>query len=642
MLAAALLLLLGAPPSAAEGRDLVAEAHAKASQAAQAVSGYRREALAREAESLYVAAIERDCAARVTVPYLEPWERLSRERYLKAWNACSAAYQAGSADREANLALLYERLDDPKEGPARLAAALAIDKGNPAALAYLADLRMWNKAVFGDDVKLRLNLTLRQVEMDGPGAVDAKRGLLRITYGSERFVEAFLAASKFGNPEFELAKVERSAEGGLLDELQRWARSAPSAPDRAAAYDALAGHYLSTGNYAAAADASLSAVAEPLTAADRAYLGRLYGRLYGVERAGEEALKRLDFKTAVKLLDLEQFEAARQQLSRYEWGEASYRIDQKDNRGALASLERLRELQPGSTDYLSLWALLSLRSDRYSDAVAGFTRLETLAGLKPRERLWKAEAVLRGGHYEEAFALLGDLYREQPERETFAWQLAAGYGAFGGDWLWGVIADASKQTDEAPQAVRDEYIDAVWTKLGRAARAADKANAGYAAIEHYSALTAFVVDLGSAKCRYCAEKPWIEEQKTKLGDRAMALYRSLKVKPLPGPRVVARAEAASRAAVAGDSWSGEELYRSALDLAPWWPEGWYNYGLLVGLQPGRYPWAARIMGYAADLTADESLAKRAREKAEHWRSEWTRLGCSEEDFRERRPCDAFE
>lgn len=262
----------------------------------------------------------------------------------------------------------------------------------------------------------------------------------------------------------------------------------------------------------------------------------------------------------------------------------------------------------------------------YAKAIRAY---ETLVALKhpkvplPRSALGNlgiSYAVL--GNYVKAVEVLTRGLNAYPDSDVyFEWLVMASYGA--GGWsaaesVWHRARPGGPSGDlkEVQQRKLKDLIHRGAWGLGELA---EKSRIFYAALTHYSlAFTAVhALDMYIAG----VENDALREIRRRLA----RIYRHLPLKPLPPQLAVRHAMEAERSLAKRD-WSGTvQGYRHAVEIAPWWPEAYYNLGLAFAVSPGALPGAMREMKVYLEFEPNGRHATKAREKLRLWQAQVDQL-----------------
>lgn len=222
--------------------------------------------------------------------------------------------------------------------------------------------------------------------------------------------------------------------------------------------------------------------------------------------------------------------------------------------------------------------------------------------------VWSELVVARAvcGEWDAVLATSRERHEESSNENDVRRWLVVAAGATGGD-----DAAAAAWASVYPEGSSPDSRDLVHAGLAEVAERAERAGMGAEALAHWTSYyrqrTFFRGErLGSGLTG--------EEQTLR---RIFTAYRGL---ALPPPLPHAAAEAARRAerhAEAGRADDVVTAYGEALDHAPWWPEGYYDLGLVYAAKDDLYA-ASRCMGYYLELEPDGPQARRARKQLDRW------------------------
>lgn len=346
-----------------------------------------------------------------------------------------------------------------------------------------------------------------------------------------------------------------------------------------------------------------SEVEEPLARAD--FAKRDFAAVIRV--TGPRHLEKLAFHEA--------YERAKAGTAAYE------RQDFARARGEFAEALRLAPNEP-----LYWWSLgrAALAQKAYADAALAYDVMLRLAPLPRPFGLAEGPTDLTVGHYREAGfarAIAGDYggaaavfekgTRAFPsDQGLYEWLLVAAFASGG---LGEAEAVWSRRPGQAERRLTErerrlEIIGIVDAGLADLGARAERHNMLYAALDHYSRAHAAAAAIkGHAR-------EWSRTVRAEYFAKIVPIYRRLPLKPIPAPEAARHARAAERSVDHGDLRAASEQYRKALDLAPWWPEGHYNLGLVIGLSGlGRRELEASI-----ELAPDGPLTAQARQRLATW------------------------
>ncbi len=320
---------------------------------------------------------------------------------------------------------------------------------------------------------------------------------------------------------------------------------------------------------------------------------------------GEAYFRRGKKGKAVTLMGFQPFEALLGQEVMARLSQGVTALERGNPEAARKESLAAVELRPREPTAWSLLGQALFRLHRYAQAAWALENLRavdatpgaTIVGV-----MGVAQAVT--GDYVRAAATLREAVQLDPgDRALHEWLVAVLYGAEGWPTAW----DAFRA--RRPGASSSEARQLVYRAIWDFAERAERAGSHYAALKHYSAALGVFRQF----------VPGIDQgERRPAEDRLFAVYRRLPLKPLPPGLALRYAREAEAFLAQGDRALAQQAYGQALEIAPWWPEGYYNLALTLGGEPVMTPGAIREMQRYLALAPSGPHAVQARQKVRDW------------------------
>jgi tetratricopeptide (TPR) repeat protein len=288
---------------------------------------------------------------------------------------------------------------------------------------------------------------------------------------------------------------------------------------------------------------------------------------------------------------------------------------------ARAPLLQAVALDYGKSVYWRNLADVSYRTHNYAECAEAYDRARALGEYLTAKdyELWSAAHALTGNHTFAAKVLREGLQRHSGNPELQHRLLLAVFGAEG--WL---AVEAEWRRQNRGPFYESSVAELLYWPIRDFAEHADRVGMRYATLQHYSMALLLAGTEGRPRIGF-SEGVARKDHALDTQDRLFTVYRSLPLKPEPVPLALSHARAAETAIAANQITRAIDHYRQALEIAPWWPEGYYNLALAMGASFDGTPGAIVEMERYLWLDPQGPRAAQARSKLAQWQQRVRRM-----------------
>lgn len=281
------------------------------------------------------------------------------------------------------------------------------------------------------------------------------------------------------------------------------------------------------------------------------------------------------------------------------------------------------ERSANSINQAILYASMVLRLDPANESASQIIERcsEKLRDLDPH-KLTVEEFIRQGfnyavaGDYDSALRILTKGTLVYPSDNNLQeWHVVVSYAT---DGLESAVSIwRQKHPDRGPDGWRGGAISSnvaylAYKGLYDFAERAENKKMLYASFKHYSLAHRAAAELKDY------DDTWMKEEQRILGNKIFAIYKQLPLKPEPSEQARRYAEEAQQHIEQGMWQLAEGRFRQALEEAPWWPEGHYNFALVTGAIYWPSPLAVQEMELYLGLAPNGTHVRNARKKLKTW------------------------
>ncbi|HEY3053598.1 MAG TPA: tetratricopeptide repeat protein, partial [Thermoanaerobaculia bacterium] len=253
---------------------------------------------------------------------------------------------------------------------------------------------------------------------------------------------------------------------------------------------------------------------------------------------------------------------------------------------------------PANARYYNSLGNVYYESQYLERALESYRRARELEPSNPLYWTNIAACLVELARYDEAITILADAANRFPNDAEIASLLAEAYNARGFD------DQARKWTNAAKRLNPTIYGDAERRviDLEQEGKAAEGRHSLYRALREYS-----------AACRIWAGA----ELRARQRQNVFRVYNRLPAKPVLPAAVIDIARRAQETLRVRNLHEAAETYEDALEIAPWWPEGYYNLALVRAAEADWRGAIANMRDFLA-ITSDAAARDHAHDLIEEW------------------------